>query len=148
MISQCAAISSNLGFQFCQLVVIEWPGNLVVQLGREHFLMSQKHSNSFWKSLPARKLILSSESTIDGIAMQNEGIKQEGVMALFAEGAVVNGKWAHTSPPNQPICQLSPKTIQLFPRPGPLVKQTLHFGNLYHLITASTCHSKSRQSVH
>ena len=44
MISQCVAISSNLGFQFCQLGVIEWPGNLVVELGREHFLMSQKHS--------------------------------------------------------------------------------------------------------
>ena len=117
MISQCAAISSNLGFQFCQLVVIEWPGNLVLQqLGRQHFLMSQKHSVP--ENVASQK-IDSAESKIDGIEMQNEGIKQEEVMALFAGGAVVNGKWAHTSPPNQPICQLSPKTIQLFPRPGP-----------------------------
>ena len=119
MISQCAAISSNLGFQFCQLVVIEWPGNLVVQLGREHFLMSQKHSNKFWKLLPARKLILSAESTIDGIAMQNEGIKQEGVMALFAEGAVVNGKWAHTSPSPPTHLSKSQKPSNYFPHRAP-----------------------------
>ena len=143
------AISSNLGFQFCQLVVIEWPGNLVVQLGREHFLMSQKHSNKFWKLLPARKLILSAESTIDGIAMQNEGIKQEGVMALFAGGAVVNGKWAHTSPSPPTHLSICPKAKNhpIISHTGPPVKQTLYFGNLYHLIIASTCHSKSRQSV-
>ena len=141
------AISSNLGFQFCQLVVIEWPGNLVVQLGREHFLMSQKHSNKFWKSLPARKLILSAESTIDGIAMQNEGIKQEGVMALFAGGAVV--KWqvgTYFTFPTSPFVHLS-KNHPIISHTGPPVKQTLYFGNLYHLITASTCRSKSRQSV-
>ena len=90
MISQCAAISSNLGFQFCQLVVIEWPGNLVLQqLGRQHFLMSQKHSVP--ENVASQK-IDSAESPIDGIVMQNEGIKQEEVMALFAEGAVVDGK--------------------------------------------------------
>ena len=81
MISQCAAISSNLGFQFCQLVVIEWPGNLVLQqLGRQHFLMSQKHSVP--ENVASQK-IDSAESKIDGIEMQNEGIKQEEVMALF-----------------------------------------------------------------
>ena len=92
MISQCVAISSNLGFQFSQLVVIEWRGNLVLQL------MSQRTfhlflENSRLKNVASQK-IDSVESQIDGIVMQNEGINQEEVMALFAEGAVVDGKWA------------------------------------------------------
>ena len=68
----------------------------------------------------------------------------QGVMALFAGGTVVNGKWAHTSPSH--LSGLA-KNHPIISHTGPPVKQTLYFGNLYHLITASTCRSKSRQSV-
>ena len=78
-------------FQFSQLVVIEWRGNLVLQLMSQktfHFVLE----NSRLKNVASQK-IDSAESQIDGIVMRNEGIKQEEVMALFAEGAVVDGKW-------------------------------------------------------
>ena len=41
-------------------------------------------------------------------------------MALFAGGAVVNGKWAHTSPSPPAHLSVCPKTIQFFPHTGPL----------------------------
>ena len=66
----------------------------------------------------ANQKLDSAESEIDGIVMQNKGIKQRGVMALFAEGAVVNGKWADTSPCSNHL-SARPKTIQLFLTPDP-----------------------------
>ena len=127
MISQCAQISPNLGFQFCRLVVIELP----LILGRDHFLpllwvMSEGEIfllpvllKIYCRLFFANQKLDSAESEIDGIVMQNKGIKQRGVMALFAEGAVVNGKWADTSPCSNHL-SARPKTIQLFLTPDPL----------------------------
>ena len=76
--------------------------------------------------------------------MQNEGIKQGGLwpFLLRERSSMASGRILHLA---STICQLGQKPSNYFSDPAPLVKQTLLLGNLYRLITASTCHSKSKQ---
>ena len=128
MISQCAKISPNLGFQFCRLVVIERPNNLVL-LGRDHFLplgewcRKKKHSFQFcWKFTAdwffANQKLDSAELKIDGIVMQNEGIKQGGLwpFLLRERSSMASGRILHLA---STICQLDQKPSNYFSDPAP-----------------------------
>ena len=128
MISQCAKISPNLGFQFCRLVVIERPNNLVL-LGRDHFLpprwvMSEKNiPSSFVENFTAdcffaNQKLDSAELKIDGIVMQNEGIKQGGLwpFLLRERSSTASGRILHLPPT---ICQPGQKPSNYFSDPAP-----------------------------
>ena len=69
--------------------------------------------------------------------MQNEGIKQTGFMALFAEGAVVNGKWPHTSPsPTNPFVSQAQKPSNYYTNAKTKTNtktKTMASGHIFHL---------------
>ena len=87
MISPRAAIYPNWGFQFCQLVVIDFPDKAMLQTlvsVRKHIKFSLKSMT--WKMAKMKSNV---------IVMQNEGVKQR----EFFWGSGRQWQSVHTPPP-------------------------------------------------
>ena len=124
MISPWAAIYPNWGFQFCQLVVIDFPDKAMLQT-----LVSVRKHIQFWNLLQEN-----GQEKINGIVMQNEGAKQREF--FFSREWSPMAKCPHTSTAHPFVRRQKPSNYS----PEPAVKlsnRTFSLGNLYHVITVS-----------
>ena len=126
MISPRAAIYPNWGFQFCQLVVIDFPDKAMLQTlvsVRKHIQFSLKSMT--WKMAKMKSNV---------IVMQNEGGKQREF--FFSREWSPMAKCPHTSTAHPFVRRQKPSNYS----PEPAVKlsnRTFSLGNLYHVITVS-----------
>ena len=126
MISPWAAIYPNWGFQFCQLVVIDFPDKAMLQT----LVSVRKHIKFSLKSMTWKMAKMKSNM----IVMQNEVVKQREF--FFSREWSPMAKCPHTSTAHPFVRRQKPSNYS----PEPAVKlsnRTFSLGNLYRVITVS-----------